>query len=114
MEEEFDNHESETEEFDCLCEIHYHLVELSLRHVLKKNFVSQGTGIGNVFVFRVSGIFSYLLCFLFEKAIWKFPSRPSPFFFASMPAKRLTDVGIRIVRLFDVRQGFTRLTTHYL
>ena len=31
IEDEFDNHDPETEEFDCLCEIHYRLVELSLR-----------------------------------------------------------------------------------
>ena len=31
IEDEFDNHNPGTEEFDCLCEIHYRLVELSLR-----------------------------------------------------------------------------------
>ena len=31
MEDEFDNHNPETEEFDCLIEIHTRLVELSLR-----------------------------------------------------------------------------------
>ena len=31
IEEEFDNYEPESEEFDCICEIHTRLVELSLR-----------------------------------------------------------------------------------
>ena len=31
IEDEFDNYAPESEEFECLCEIHYRLVELSFR-----------------------------------------------------------------------------------